>query len=579
MTYEQLTELRYEVSEQLGQFNYFIQLEVYSYRCYLRQMLLLISNGLHRTKAGFTQKKDDLGFVLNLIVLLRNMRRIWTSVDFPHIQFLGTVREQLHRYIHCEVGMNVLDEYYWFVRFMTNDYVESFAALCFVAWPNIFNHPDHRWRNMKTHLQSALGKRFQDNSTCPAQFDYQCFRAALFFMMYLLPSKIVTITDREILWHHLVHMPYIKLVVDRKEMYERINTKGYSHFFSTEEWQSGRRPFGKGMRGHKSQTLTDFMDSLFCCEHRKVNILIQSGKTNSGKSHSAQSWIAMLYQLNGVCIGSRIDGEFQRVSHLGKRHLRIVEEYKGNIIQDFHHLESNGKQLYSNNAVLPTRLALVIVNCDKSQYDLDKEAEIALQTVSCHYSAEDVLSRKNQVASRTFVLNWENQENALFQHYSSEFRKICNQMSILIVDAVMEQDNPREVFLRVDVGSSEILQRWDMSLTQDMRYTQLLQAFGDMAAWNSALASMFSAITRRELFREDDKSSRWDEHAMKVEQRLSRKMAIPRKSLEYVDEVVDDLEPRMAPDVPKTLEDIVVKHKVRARYMSPDYHECGMGKF
>jgi hypothetical protein len=93
----------------------------------------------------------------------------------------------------------------------------------------------------------------------------------------------------------------------------------------------------------KSLTLTDFLDQIFSCERRKVGILIQSGPTNSGKSHSAHSWISLLYQLNGVFIGSTISSDFQRVSHLGVRHLRVVEEYKHNIIGDFHHLESNGK--------------------------------------------------------------------------------------------------------------------------------------------------------------------------------------------------------------------------------------------
>jgi len=42
-------------------------------------------------------------------------------------------------------------------------------------------------------------------------------------------------------------------------------------------------------------------------------------------------------------VGSKIDGEIVRVSYLGKRFLRLFEEYKGNLVRDFSHLESNGQ--------------------------------------------------------------------------------------------------------------------------------------------------------------------------------------------------------------------------------------------
>jgi hypothetical protein len=96
-----------------------------------------------------------------------------------------------------------------------------------------------------------------------------------------------------------------------------------------------------------------------------------SGFSNDGKSFSTKVISRLLLQFNGAVIGSQINSEFVRVSNLESRLLKIIEEYKGDIILDFHHLESNGKQLRQNNASIDPRINLAIINCDKQFFNID----------------------------------------------------------------------------------------------------------------------------------------------------------------------------------------------------------------
>jgi hypothetical protein len=62
-----------------------------------------------------------------------------------------------------------------------------------------------------------------------------------------------------------------------------------------------------------------------------------------------------------------------RVTSLADRFLKIYDEYKDNILLEFHLLETNGKQLRNNNALIDNRINFVVLNCDKKHYSLEAE--------------------------------------------------------------------------------------------------------------------------------------------------------------------------------------------------------------
>lgn len=145
-----------------------------------------------------------------------------------------------------------------------------------------------------------------------------------------------------------------------------------------------------------------FLAKVFDPQVAKAFILISSGLTNSGKSFAFKCISNIWHQMNGVSIGSELNADFVRVSDLETRMLRCVEEYKGNIIDQFHHLEANGKQLRKNNAYIDSRINLTILNCDQANFSLVNEANRSQFSKTDH----ERLSRRQQVASRSYILNW-----------------------------------------------------------------------------------------------------------------------------------------------------------------------------
>lgn len=156
-----------------------------------------------------------------------------------------------------------------------------------------------------------------------------------------------------------------------------------------------------------------FLSRVFNPDDPKGFILVQSGGTNSGKSFQAHAISNLFHRMNGIVIGSQLDAGFVRVSHLGVRMLRIVEEFKGNLIETFHHLEANGTQLRKNNAVIDSRINLTIINCDKKNYSVDSEKELLLGFRN-NYSDEvikNIESRAAQVEARVYIALLEDQES------------------------------------------------------------------------------------------------------------------------------------------------------------------------
>lgn len=409
--------------------------------------------------------------------------------------------------------MKILAWFEEFVRCMEHGSSSCLGVLALFAWPHAFQNSLSAKRDAESELNSMFGGGIEvmDGSILYAPHVFEGFKLVLFFSLYLRNSCHVLACEREEFARFADSIELVALARERKEQYDKINITGYSQFFDPVEWKTGIRASlyqnsnatvstsGSG----RVKTLTDFLDQIFSCERRKVGILIQSGPTNSGKSHSAHSWISLLYQLNGVFIGSSISSDFQRVSHLGVRHLRVVEEYKHNIIGDFHHLESNGKQLFSNNAVVPTRVSVAMLNCDKVAYSLDEEANLMALDSKNPRTKKEIQSRVAQVRSRLYVLDWTNAENSQFLAMSNKFRITCNRMSRVINNAIKlirENRGESDLHHRVDVGMNEIILRWDLSTVSSMRYSQILQAYGDLGAWGAALNRIFSCLTKSYMY-------------------------------------------------------------------------------
>lgn len=286
----------------------------------------------------------------------------------------------------------------------------------------------------------------------------------------------------------------------RYQAYCQLIDESIRTFFSNDEWFSrpgSRHKFPKPAGG---LTLTQFLTKLFDPSSKKARIFLQSGKTESGKSFTASAWTALLFQLNGSVLGSKINGDFVRVSDLSSRYMKIIEEYKDNLPQEFYHLESNSKQLYSNNALIDPRLSLVLINCDKQPYSLDQEEhqykQMLIQRGKTSEVAEaDASSRRQQVESRIFLLNWGEPDKAEFRELSEQF-KISNHALKLYFTNLQKHVPQIEIsdWITMPVSHDEIILKWDNHLHREMRYTTLLDCWGDLGAWASVLFHSFQLM-------------------------------------------------------------------------------------
>lgn len=599
MNYEELVQLRYDIQEKLQQFNKEIQDEVFVCRGLHRQIELLITHGYLSSPAAFDRSKQNLGLLINLIGAMRIMRNIWDSFEDPEMIFIQPLKHQMRKYMGMALRRKLVLWYNQYVAFMRLNYSSAISALCLQSWPGMFE----RFYTNQSFIEKLLYDRFADNVEVQGDriiwngYCAEALRMVTFFSMYLVEYRKISDSSRDAFYAYSKEIDFVKLAVERKTAYHQINAGAYQHFFHEDEWSTGIRKYDALSVNKSAMTLADFIDLIFSCEHRKVSILIQSGETNSGKSHSAQAWISLLYQLNGVFIGSDISSDFQRVSHLGRRHLRIIEEYKSNIIKDFHHLESNGKQLYSNNASVPTRVGLVVVNCDKKKYTLEDEATRLLDSDTNKQTLAEVQSRVGQVRSRSYILNWADTNNLCFQQHSKHFREVCNEMSRVISNTIMTMRAQTELAAchhKIDVHKNEILLRWDMSVVPRMRYVQVLQAYGDMAAWSSALTAIFTLITKRDMWQLSRNSVCTDELFGELSKDIAH--TLPLLQEDVVDATVKRLKTEgnyetlrittSGCDMLMSAHQILCDHSVLQdehvdgdQYRSPDWHQCTIGKF
>lgn len=532
--FEKLVDLKSDIQQQLNEFLVFVEDDVILLRSYQAQLKqIFIANKQHALyieepltqvqKADFrflgdhpyASDKCDRPLVARdsqfsgppqfheLIELSQILFQVIYKHDVPELAYSEFFISQLPRFIQFSTYLELKLQFIQFFAFLKSD-----------TYKKLMLYPQVLLQSKKFRGLHSLDYPTDISPDFFAEF----VGHVIFFAMFLYdhPSH----DDEQI--HQI------------KDLLERFNLFAYpiqrfrhycqirdscKHFFAADEWSTGIRMYDKIITSSESlnPTLCDFIEALLDFGDKKTRIFVQSGKTNSGKSFSSNAWISLLFQLNGVVIGSKIDGDFQRVSNLGVRHLRIVEEYKGNILADFHHLESNGKQLYSNNAVIDARLSLAILNCDKSDFNLDDEAMSLLNrgSVSVLSTPQDILSRQKQVASRAFILNWEQPCNANFQSLSQKFKSANSLMARMFTDCILRLPKdesmlcpfePVDLLQRFQVhhmiptAEQEILLRWDLSLSQQMKYVQILQAFGDLTAWACALSPIFNAVISRELF-------------------------------------------------------------------------------
>lgn len=186
---------------------------------------------------------------------------------------------------------------------------------------------------------------------------------------------------------------------------------------------------GSPLIGYRAELLefSKFLQKVFDPQNAKAYMLFQCGGTNSGKSFSATCISNLLHRMNGITIGSQLNSGFVRVSKLGVRMLRIVEEYKGNVIDEFHHLEANGMQLRKNNAQIDSRVNLTIINCDKSDYSIDREAQYMINQLDekGHARKQDILSRAEQVKARAYIMHFED-DSSIWYYLSTVSKDLCS---------------------------------------------------------------------------------------------------------------------------------------------------------
>lgn len=117
--------------------------------------------------------------------------------------------------------------------------------------------------------------------------------------------------------------------------------------------------------------LTKFFRTALNPKYEKASLLLVSGESNSGKTFMVDKMKNLFLLLNGVMMGNEISDGFVRVSNLSQRFLRIYEEYKGNILERFQHIETNGTVLHSNNASIDNRISISVFCHDRRTLSLD----------------------------------------------------------------------------------------------------------------------------------------------------------------------------------------------------------------
>lgn len=245
----------------------------------------------------------------------------------------------------------------------------------------------------------------------------------------------------------------------------------------------------------QTRELTKFFSKCFNPNHVKVNLLILSGCSNSGKTWISDKLNCILQALNGVVQGNYIDANFVRISKLSLRFLRIVEEYKGNILEDFHHLEANGKQLCKNNASLDNRIALVIVNCDKTNFQLTACREDLRRkrlAKSQDYEMETIIyneteSLRQQVENRSVIFN-------LATPHWEEFKKIGHQLTA-IGEALTKSIRNCEVSHRVTTDS-HIYKKWNKVGCDTMDYTTWIMFIASVTPWLVTVHEALEVVNR-----------------------------------------------------------------------------------
>lgn len=430
--------------------------------------------------------------------------------------------------------------------------IQYFGQFCdYFSCPHFFNE---QLKKLATEYET----RSRPWTDQPGFIDQKLVQHLFFFVTFIADLPLVADVRRQIFGIFETGFEFFVLLRTRYLEYATFLDNELHHFFSPSEWSQriDRTIFQKNTPSLQAPTLTRFLEQLFDPSSKKARIFLQSGKTESGKTFTTSAWTSLLFQLNGTVLGSRIDGDFVRVSDLGSRHLKIIEEYKGNLPAEFYHLESNSKQLYDTNARIDPRLSLVMINCDKQPYSLDQEqAEYAAKLISRGEPEEialaNALSRREQVESRTFILNWTDPNFKLFKEKSLRLKSSNHaiKMYFMNLSKQLPEFLPSD-WISIPVAHDEIILRWDSHLQREMKYLTILDCWGDLLAWAQVLFRCFSLNTTGVFSDHPEDLAYFDDREAFVE-RLSRLCAVSYISRtpvgidyrdDYVREEHDELE-------------------------------------
>lgn len=143
-----------------------------------------------------------------------------------------------------------------------------------------------------------------------------------------------------------------------------------------------------------------------------------------------------------------------------------------------------------------------MINCDKQPYSLDQE-EVQYKTKliqkgeSQQVAEMDAKSRREQVESRVYILNWGDKDKLEFRRASEEFKQ-SNTALKRYFSSLQKHLSPMEFsdWINVPVLHDEIILKWDNHLQHEIRYLSLLDCWADLGAWALVLYHSFQLITK-----------------------------------------------------------------------------------
>lgn len=258
----------------------------------------------------------------------------------------------------------------------------------------------------------------------------------------------------------------------------------------------------ENVEGTLIKKLSQFFHKALNPKYEKASLLLISGESNSGKSFMVDKMRNLFLLLNGVMMGNEISDGFVRVSNLSQRFLRIYEEYKGNILEKFQHIETNGTVLHNNNANIDNRISISVFCHDRKNLTLDDLEEDyfnkRIKQGTTHFIAartrEDARSKRQQVQNRCTIINIQDEDWLPITEAMKNVDQVCEFLANFITQ-LQSTALKKETLSRIDITNQPIVGCWDRGKNKTIDIASYITFCGLHLGWGLVFKKALEART------------------------------------------------------------------------------------